>query len=281
MRRRFRLGRQISVRLRESLLNVAAVALLILLIVIVWNAVSMRGVKISAADAAAMRAPAAPVLALAEMAERANADFAEVLALYMLDNGFFRKAVTPVEDKALQTRYIDGRKSLRRRLGAKAVETYAAWFRLMLDEIACFPVQGVGFIYGDSFGAATANGMYTSIDIYDRERTEGRLRVVSMARGVVTETGCSNADGWYVLVRTAAGTVYRYAHLAYLSADIAAGTVVAAGSTLGYMGDTGTDGLNALLPVRLAVSVCVDVAALPAQTKVNPYIFLRLVETDE
>ena len=240
-----------------------------------------RGVNINPADAAALRAPAGVVVTLAALAKSESLDFAEVLAVYMLDNGFFRQAVAPVQISALQTRYIKGFNSLRKRLGTKTVTNYAAWFRVMLDEIVCFPVQGDGYMYGDSYGATVKNGLYTGIDIYDRERTAGRLRVVTMARGEVIETGRSGTDGWYVLVRSPNGTTYRYMHLAYLSADIAVGTTVAAGAMLGYMGDTGTEGTNALMPVRLTVVVSMETPVFSTLTKVNPYIFLRLVETGE
>ena len=279
MRRKWQLRRLFPRRLRESTLNMAAVALMILLIVFIWNAAAGRGVRVSPADAAALRAPTESVLALADMAESAELDFAEVLAVYLLDNGFFQKAAAPMEARALETRYIGGHKSLLRRIGAKTVNAYADWLRVPLTEITCFPVQGKGYMYADSYGASMKSGVYTGIDIYDTERTPGRLRVAAIARGAVTETGRNQADGWYAVIQSANGTVYRYAHLAYLSADVTAGAEMAAGATLGYMGDTGTDGRNELFPVRLTVTVTAAADIFPVPQAVNPYIFLRLVET--
>ena len=273
-----RFGRTPKERLQDMMVNVAAVMVLILLVVSIRGVMSGRRVSMKAADVAAMRAPVDAVLTLRRLAAAQGLDFGDVLAVYMLDNGFFRKAAEPMSEDALITQYVGGHKKKKRALGEKTVAPYASFLRRLTLEITCFPVQDGEVMYGDSFGAARRNGSYIGIDLFDELREPGRLRVVAMARGVVTEVKQNQADGHYVLIKSDAGTLYKYAHLAYVNADIVPGAKLEAGASLGYMGDSGSDGYNELFPVRLTVSVRIESDVFKGAAWVNPYIFLRLIE---
>ena len=217
-------------------------------------------------------------MTLRRLAAMEGLDFADVLAVYMLDNAFFRKAAEPMGEDVLAARYIEGHMRLKRSLGEKTVAPYAVFLRRLLAEIVCFPVQGDVVMYGDSFGAVRQRGMYTGVDLFDEQREAGRLRVVAMAGGMVVEAAQGKGDGNYVVIESETGARYRYAHLAYVHADIAVGVRLEAGAPIGYVGDSGADGRSELFPVRLTVSVWVANDMPGGAAWVNPYIFLRLVE---
>jgi len=278
--RQYRYGRSRKERLQDMIVNVAAVMVLVLVVASLRGLWGARKVSVRAAEAAALRAPVEAVTTLRRFSAEAGLDFAEVLAVYMLDNAFFRKAAEPLGEEALVSRYIDGHKKLKRAIGEKTVAPYAAYLRRLATEITCFPVLGQdgAVMYGDSFGAAIQGGAYAGIDIFDEMREAGRLRVAAVARGVVVEAGQNKAEGHYAVIQSASGTLYKYAHLAYVHADMAEGAQVEAGTPIGYMGESGLEGRNDLFPVRLTVSVLVESEVLNGAAWVNPYIFLRLVE---
>jgi len=279
--RRKRFGRSKAERRHDMMVNVAAVMVLLLLAASAYKTVTRRSVSAKLSDIAAFRAPAQAVMLLRDLAEADRTDFAEVLAVYLIDNAFFKKVGEPHSEAALEAAYIAKHGKLKSVYGEETVAPYADLCRLLMEEIECFPVSGDGIMYGDSFGAAGRAGAYTGIDVYDKERVPGRLRVMAMAKGTVREVGRNAQDGCFVVVESDAGTLYRYMHLAYVSADVYAGGRVFAGMALGYMGDTGTNGQNDLFPVRLSVSVQVNHDLLGGQAYINPYIFLSLVENAE
>jgi len=265
-------------RLHNYMVNVAAVLVLVLLAVSVRNALMGRSVRIRPSDAAALRAPAQAVQLLYDMSAESGQDFAEVLAVYMLDNGFFKKAAEPLATERLVEVYINKHDKLLNAFGGKTVSPYAAFLRQLSEEIDCFPVMGDNVMFGDSFGAARSTGTYNAIDVFDKLREPGRLRVLAVAGGEVIEVGRNAREGFFVAIRSASGATYRYAHLDYISADVYTGGKIMSGAPLGYMGDTGSDGKNDLFPVRLSVSVQVENPLFSAPTYINPYIFLCLVE---
>jgi murein DD-endopeptidase MepM/ murein hydrolase activator NlpD len=102
-----------------------------------------------------------------------------------------------------------------------------------------FPVAGpTNFI--DSFGFPRMTGTeyehwHEGTDVFADSGTP----LVACERGVVTRMGSNVLGGITVWLRGESGVSYYYAHLSAFAAGVAAGSVVEAGTVLGYVGNTG------------------------------------------
>lgn len=99
------------------------------------------------------------------------------------------------------------------------------------------PVEGVAARrVADTFGAPRgADRTHAGVDIFASRGTA----VLSATRGIVTDVRESGLGGRQVWVRGPAGERYYYAHLEGWRDGLSPGEVVAPGTVLGYVGDTG------------------------------------------
>ena len=67
----------------------------------------------------------------------------------------------------------------------------------------------------------------------------GEVPVRSMTNGVIEQMGWLYLGGWRIVIRSASGAYYYYAHLDSYAPGIKIGKTVTAGEFLGFMGDSG------------------------------------------
>ena len=98
-----------------------------------------------------------------------------------------------------------------------------------------FPVAGpTGF--SDDWLAARAGGrLHEGIDLFARRGTPA----VAVANGTLFRVGWNRLGGWRLWLRDDAGTEYYYAHLDAFATAAREGARVAAGTVVGYVGDSG------------------------------------------
>jgi murein DD-endopeptidase MepM/ murein hydrolase activator NlpD len=113
--------------------------------------------------------------------------------------------------------------------------------------------------------------------IIDRENIRGRVPIVSMTRGTVQNTGWDNQLGYFVTVVTENNTVYLYAHFDSLAPNLSVGQLVAAGSPLGQMGNSGGGRGGRSFPVHLHIAIRPDVSFTRGDFWINPYPLLRFL----
>jgi murein DD-endopeptidase MepM/ murein hydrolase activator NlpD len=108
--------------------------------------------------------------------------------------------------------------------------------------LAAKPVQGP-CTYTDTFGIARDGGrVHLGTDIAAAEGNE----VYAVADGTITKVYSETTDvlaGNGIRLTQADGTYWFYAHMLSLAPGIAAGTTVAAGQLVGYVGQTGNAGM--------------------------------------
>ena len=102
-----------------------------------------------------------------------------------------------------------------------------------------FPV-GDPHSFGDSFGAPRMMGTqyehaHQGIDIMAPIGTP----LLACERGIVTQMGSDVLGGTKLWLKGESGTYYYYAHLSAFADGVVDGTVVEAGTVVGYVGDTG------------------------------------------
>ena len=269
MRRRIRLHRL------ETLAYYAGACLLLAAAVFLLNGFLIDGTKrvnISTDNVAAFRIPHRAFAQLREQSAEYGIDFAQAVCLYSLENAFFpTKTEMPMGVGTFMRNYEDIHKSYRE----KDVEPYHRLLYTLLGEIKYFPIplgydaDGDSHMFGDSWGTKSGGA-----HIIDRENVRGRIPVVSMTAGVVTEAGWKEKTGFQVIIRTSKDTYYSYSNLEIFTDGLEPGTPVQPGTKLGYMGVVGTSS------VRLHLEISPQFSLVSKDFKINPYPFLRLVEED-
>ena len=144
-------------------------------------------------------------------------------------------------------------------------------------EIQCFPVIG-SCQFDDSWGGARTYGgdrTHEGCDLIATENVRGRLPVVSMTDGIVEAMGWLELGGYRIGIRSPGGVYYYYAHLQSYAEGIAEGSIVSAGTQLGYMGDSGygPEGTTGQFVVHLHLGIYLTEDG--ALFSVNPAPILR------
>ena len=269
MRRRIRLS-----RLETLLYHAGALILLATAVFLIYGFFSdnVKRVNVSTENVAAFRIPHRAFAQLRDASALYGIDFALAVSLYSLENSFFpAKTAAPTDVTAFIKNYDDIRSSYRE----KDVEPYYNLLGTLLEEIKCFPIplgydtDGDSYMFGDSWGTKSEGA-----DIIDRENVRGRIPVVSMTAGVVSEAGWKEKTGFQVIVKTSKGTYYSYSNLEIFTDSPAPGTAVQPGALLGFMGIVGTSS------ARLHLEISPQFKLVPKDFKINPYPFLRLIEEE-
>jgi murein DD-endopeptidase MepM/ murein hydrolase activator NlpD len=125
--------------------------------------------------------------------------------------------------------------------------------------------------FGDSFGAPRMPGTqyahaHQGTDILAPAGTE----LLACERGIVTQMGTDVLGGTKLWLKGESGTYYYYAHLSAFAPGLVDGTIVEAGTVVGYVGDTGNARGG---PAHLHFEIHPDGG--PA---VNPYPLLKVVD---
>jgi len=244
----------------------------ILAAAIIFSVNSSKKIKARAKDVAAMRIPYETAYTLHNFAAVYEFPYAELLALYAVDNRF-------ITMKASEKKYVVNYEKLKKRYGAKNLEPYVSLFKTIFEEMEIFPISDdyKSYMFGDNFRLAQ-NKNHLGTDIIDRENLVGRLKVFSMTAGVVENIGFNENDGWFVGIRASSGNYYFYANFDSLETFLKEGKEVAAGQVLGFMGSSGKNESKHGLPVKLHMGIRMKAKFFKEETWINPYIFLRLLE---
>jgi len=119
------------------------------------------------------------------------------------------------------------------------------------------PVDGA-YTFRDSWGEARPGGRgHTGVDMMSPNGTP----LVAIENGVITNPGWHYAGGIGLYIKGDSGDSWYYAHLSAYASGIGAGTRVAAGQLIGYVGETG----NAAGPHLHLAHI------LPSGQYINPY----------
>lgn len=233
---------------------------------------SIKKINISIENVAAFRIPHRAFDQLREQSAEYGADFAHAVCLYSLENSFFPvKTGVPTGVAAFMRNYDD----IRKRYREKDIEPYYSLLDTLLGEIKCFPIplgydpDGDSYMFGDSWGAKSEG-----VDIMDRENVRGRIPVVCMTAGVISEAGWKEKTGFQVIVKTSKDTYYSYSNLEIFADGLTPGTTVQPGTLLGFMGVVGTSS------VRLHLEISPQFSLVTKGFRINPYPFLRLLEKE-
>jgi murein DD-endopeptidase MepM/ murein hydrolase activator NlpD len=275
-------------RAEKWFVTLSAFALAIFLITSLFRLISNGSGKTpKLADISAFRVPYDVFRELDSLSVKYNLPMPELLAVCSRDLMFFPDKSAVPSSAEIERRYILNYSAVRKRVSDKNTEMYEEMFRNILSEARVFPIPGDygpdTYVFSDSWGSSRLYGgdrIHEGTDILDRENVRGRLPVISMTDGKISDAGWNELGGFHVGITTENGTYYYYAHFDRLEEGLTKDTRVKAGQLLGYMGDTGygKEGSKGKFPVHLHVGICPSVAFTDKEFWINPYPFLRSLE---
>ena len=289
-RRIFR-GRRIRLRLLWAVGVVVMLMMTVAVMTFEQTRFPRRRVNVHPELVAAFQIPQRSIIVLKELSEANAMDFAEVLAVYALENDFFPNRHDAPPPEAIEHMFFNYYDYIHASLRTIDIERYEEIFRNLLSELRFFPIP-LGFdldplpsyMFGDSWGTAVPGMANTRFpggtNIYDRENVPGRIPVIAMASGSVMGAERTPELGYSIEILGERGTVFTYSHLNSINGDIEQGAPVVAGQLLGSMGNTG--GLGAQLPqgnapVRLRITIAPQ-TNIARDFHINPYPFLSLLQ---
>jgi len=273
---------------KELFFRICVIATIILLFAIIWR-IARPGVnvRVSADTVAAFRVPHRTIEPLRNYAAQHGIPFAELFTLFNAENGFFPEKSAVFDLTGLESAYVRDFNRLLRRYRTRSLTPYVEMYRNLFNEIEVFPIPGgwyehdASVMFGNSWGVGhnlQGNRFHMGTAIVDRENIRGRVPVVSMTSGTVTDAGWCNQLGYFVGITTRNGTYYLYAHLDSIAAGLAAGQNILAGQHLGQMGNTGGGRGNPNFAVHLHVAISPSVTFTRGDFWLNPYPLLRYLE---
>lgn len=181
-----------------------------------------------------------------EAADGDMQEFSELLAMYFAADG----ATTDLESLGRDIAFV------RTYHEADFLEVQG-YVNALWSDLTCFPIGKVSTENTASGITRGGNATVTFADSWMQSRTFGGERghegcdimasvnqrgiypIYSMTDGVVENIGWLRLGGYRIGIRSDSGAYFYYAHLAEYARDFAVGERVAAGTHLGYMGDTG------------------------------------------
>ena len=276
-------------RVKELFFRICVVATILIAISVAWRVVRPGvNIRVSPDTVAAFRTPHRAIGMLRQYADENGIPFAELLAVFNAENDFFPEKHAVFDLSALEKMYVSDFNRLLRRYNRRSIAPYIEMYRNLFDEIEAFPIPSgwyehdASVMFGNSWGVEhnfQGNRMHMGTAIIDRENIRGRVPVVSMTSGTVTDAGFNNQLGYFVGVTTRNGTYYLYAHLDRIAPGLSVGQSVHAEQLLGQMGNSGGGRGSRTFAVHLHVAISPNVSFTRGQFWINPYPLLRYLES--
>lgn len=272
-------------------MNIASIAIFIMIFLLLANLILNKSEtkrSISAGDVSAFRIPYSSVTALYDLSQKYGINFSELLAVYSIDNAFFPdKSIFLLTAPELEKKYILNYDQIKTQYPDKLYHDYYKLIHDIFSDASTFPIpmdyDSNSYMYGDSFGSAKyyeENSQYSGTDIIDRENIRGRISVSSITSGTVETIGWNDKDGYHIGIRSPNGVYYLYANLESSAPGYKKGDSIAAGQSIGKMGDTAhskKEGAAANYPTHVQIKIKPQ-TAISDDFWFNPYPVLRFIE---
>ncbi|MDR2940197.1 MAG: M23 family metallopeptidase [Clostridiales bacterium] len=275
----------------KIIINILAVALILVTVFYIKNKFIDRQI-VAKEYVRALAIPERALIILKELSDKHGLDFTEVLAIYSLENNFYKDmGVTPVLTE-IEQGFLLNYDTLKNKY-KRVYPQYSKLFRDILSSLVYFPVpesfsgKVYEYTFANSWGAKRPYGgerAHEGTDIMDVKNIRGYIPIISMTDGVIENIGWNEYGGFRVGVRGENNTYFYYAHFDSFNEELKKGDAVSAGGLLGYMGDTGysvNEGARGNFAVHLHVGISPDTKLFKGEFWINPYPFLKLIENNK
>ncbi len=244
-----------------------------------------KSLDINIENVSALKISSEAINDIKKLSEKYEIDFSELFTYYAVENKFFENKIE--YDSKIEQNFIINYDKIKNIYNFDDIKDYYELIKNIHTDIKLFPIDikyKNEYMYGDSWGGERTYGgkrIHKGCDIMDRENIRGRIPIISMTDGKITNIGWNEQGGYRVGVTASSGNYYYYAHFDSYEKEIKEGKSVKAGDVIGYMGDSGygkEEGTKGKFPVHLHIGICPKTNLSDEELWVNPYPFLRLVE---
>ncbi len=263
----------------------------VIIAVLIWIIYLFFGtgesINVELENVSALKISSDLVIEIRNFAEKYGIEFSEFFTYYSLENNFFENKIE--SDEKIEQNFIMNYEKVKSKYNFKEVKKYYDLINNIYNDIKLFPISPEfidEYIYGDSWGGERTYGgkrIHKGCDIMDRENIRGRIPIVSMTDGRISNIGWNEQGGYRIGVVTENGNYYYYAHFDSYEKGLEKGKTVKCGDILGYMGDSGygkEEGTKGKFPVHLHIGICPKTELTEDELWINPYPFLRLIEKE-
>ena len=235
----------------------------------------------------ALKISSSMVKNIKNLATKYEIDFSELFTYYAFENNFFENKID-IDDKIEQNILLNY-DNIKSKYKQEYIEKYFTLIDNIYKDIKCFPIDEKykqEYIFGDSFGSERNYGgerTHKGCDIMDKENIKGRIPIISMTDGKISNIDWNEQGGYNIGVTSNNGNYYYYAHFHTFNEKLKKGDEIKAMEVLGYMGNSGygKEGTIDKFPVHLHIGICPKTDLSTDDIWINPYPFLSLVENDE
>jgi len=276
-------------RMKEIFFKICVVATILIMLSVAWRIVRpSTNIRVSPDTVAAFRVPHRAIGMLKQYASDNSIPFAELFTVFNAENDFFPEKSAVFDLSVIEDMYVADFNRLLRRYNSRSIAPYIDMFHNLFDEIETFPIPSgwyendASVMFGNSWGVEhnfQGNRMHMGTAIIDRENIRGRVPIVSMTSGTITDAGFNAQLGYYVGITTRNDTYYLYAHLDRIAPGLSTGQTVHAGQLLGQMGNSGGGRGSRTFAVHLHLAISPNVSFTRGQFWINPYPLLRYLES--
>lgn len=270
------------------LLKTVAVAAAVVIWFFYLTSDKNNSLNINIDNVSALKVSSDVIKNIKNLSDKYEMDFSELFTYYALENDFFENKTE--NDSKIEQNFIMNYDKIKSKYNSEDIKGYYEIIKSIYDDIKMFPISEEykkEYIYGDSWGFERTYGgkrIHKGCDIMDKENIRGRIPILSMTNGKISNIGWNEQGGYRVGITSKSGNYYYYAHLDSYEKDMKEGKTVKAGDILGYMGDSGyskEEGTKGNFPVHLHVGICPDTSLTEEELWINPYPFISLVEKSD
>lgn len=246
-----------------------------------------KSINVELENVSALKISSDLVIEIKNFSEKYGIEFSEFFTYYSLENDFFENKIE--SDEKIEQNFIMNYEKVKNKYNFKEVKKYYDLINNIYNDIKLFPINPEfidEYIYGDSWGGERTYGgkrIHKGCDIMDRENIRGRIPIISMTDGRISNIGWNEQGGYRIGIVTENENYYYYAHFDSYEKGLEKGKTVKCGDILGYMGDSGygkEEGTKGKFPVHLHIGICPKTELTEDELWINPYPFLRLIEKE-
>lgn len=230
----------------------------------------------------ALDMPYSNLITLKNLAQKYNLCFYELMTLYSLENNFFKQKYIPDNALELEKELILNYKQIKKKYNKKIISQYKTLYKNLIQEIKFFPIPKNTptdyYIFYNNWDKNYKNKIPSGCDIFDRENISGRIPIISMTDGIISQINWNNQKGYNILIKSPNNNFYTYCHLEKFADGLEKNAKIKAGNLLGYMGDTQKKETQKSVHLHLCIKTNLKNRFHKEQFYINPYLFLRLTQ---
>ncbi len=222
------------------------------------------------------------LLTIKNLSQKYNLSFYELITLYSLENNFFKQKYISDNPIELEKDLILNYKQIKKKYRPNLIKKYQNLYKNLIQEIKFFPVpkniSADNYIFYNNWEKNYKNKIPNGCDIFDRENISGRIPIISITDGIISQINWNDQKGYNLSIKSPNNNIYLYCHLEKFADGLEKNLKIKSGTLLGYMGNTQKKDTQKSVHLHLSIKTNLKNKFLSQDFYINPYLFLRLIQ---